>query len=171
MNDQNSYLQSLELRDDDGDYEKDLSWYRWEADIPEETLSNLIGLNTGVDIGSLQSLEITGTGPGGVVTQICASGDLGQVTVDTENKIRRALGGSGYTITKQDGEMVDSSALLPSAFFTIEYIDGTYVIKGGGYGHGIGMSQNGANEMAKKGMNYQEILTTFYTGVTVERDS
>ncbi len=39
---------------------------------------------------------------------------------------------------------------------------------GGGYGHGIGMSQNGANEMAKKGKNYQEILQMFYPGTTIE---
>jgi len=39
---------------------------------------------------------------------------------------------------------------------------------GGGLGHGAGMSQNGANEMAKCGKNYREILTLFYQGVTVE---
>lgn len=167
-NEQNAYLKSVELKDKKGDYEKDLPWYRWTATIPETLLGNLISLNTGVEIGTLQSLTVTGTGPGDVVTQIKATGDQGEVTVDTENKIRRALGGSGYTIQKQDGSTVDSSALLPSAFFTIEYKDGNYIIHGGGFGHGIGMSQNGANQMAAKGMNYKEILSSFFVGITIE---
>ena len=90
-----------------------------------------------------------------------AAGDKGSVRVSTENKIRRALGGKGYTIIKQDGTKVKSSKLLPSAFFTINKSGDTFVIKGGGFGHGIGMSQTGANEMAKCGKNYQEILTFF----------
>ena len=36
-----------------------------------------------------------------------------------------------------------------------------------GYGHGVGLSQYGANQMAKDGANYQEILTHYYTGVTL----
>lgn len=167
-NEQNAYLKSVELKDKDGYYEKNLPWYRWTATIPEKLLGNLISLNTGIEIGTLKSLTVTCTGPGDVVTQIKAVGDQGAVTVDTENKIRRALGGSGYTIQKQDGSTVDSSALLPSAFFTIEYKDGNYVIHGGGFGHGIGMSQNCANQMAGKGMNYKEILSTFFVGITIE---
>ena len=88
--------------------------------------------------------------------------------METENKIRRVLGGSGYEIRKQDGTNVASSSLLPSAFFTIQREGDIFFIKGGGYGHGIGMSQNGANEMAKKGKNYIDILTLFFQGITVE---
>ena len=101
--------------------------------------------------------------------QIKAEGDKGSVTVDTENKIRKALGGNGYEIKKQDGTTVKSGTLLPSAFFTVEKSGNMFKIKGGGYGHGIGMSQNGANEMAKKGKNYQEILQMFYPGTTIEK--
>ena len=46
--------------------------------------------------------------------------------------------------------MIDSMALLPSAFFTVEYQDGNYVLDGGGFGHGIGMSQNGAKRYGEK---------------------
>ena len=165
---ENAYLQSIEVGDQDGDYEEKLPWYRWEADIPENVLSNLISENTKTDIGKLQNIEITRQGPGGVVLQIKVTGDKHTVTVDTENKIRKALGGKGYEICRQDGEKVKSSALLPSAFFSIEKKENSYIIKGGGYGHGVGMSQNGANEMAKKGKNYQEILQTFYPGTVIE---
>ena len=131
-------------------------------------MSDLIELNTQTDIGTLLNLTITKTGEGGIAQEITAVGTTGKVLVETENKIRRALGGSGYTIEKQDGSSVSSSELLPSAFISIDKKNGNYIIYGGGYGHGIGMSQNGANEMAKQGRDYRQILTTFYTGVTVE---
>lgn len=165
---ENAYLQSVEVKDQTGDYEKNLPWYRWEADIDQNTLSKMIAENTKKNIGTVQSLEVTKSGPGGAALQIKVSGDLGTVVVDTENKIRRALGGSGYEIKKQDGTDVKGSRLLPSAFFKVEKKGNTFKIKGGGYGHGIGMSQNGANEMAKKGKNYQQILQMFYPGTTIE---
>lgn len=164
----NSYLQSVEVKGEDGDYERELPWYRWEASVPVQTLSDLVGLNTGVDVGLLDSINIVETGPGDVALKIEAKGSKGSVTVETENKIRRALGGAGYKIRTQDGTETDSRALLPSAFFTVEKSGDTFIIKGGGFGHGIGMSQNGANEMAKCGKDYKEILTFFYQGVTVE---
>lgn len=46
--------------------------------------------------------------------------------------------------------------------------DGGMVLYGGGYGHGLGMSQNAANGMAKAGMNYEEILQYFYNDVKLE---
>ena len=104
-----------------------------------------------MNVGTLSGVEVIKRGPGDVALQIVASGDAGSVTVDTENKIRAALGGSGYTITKNDGSTSQSTSLLPSAFFTIERSGDTFVISGGGFGHGIGMSQNGANEMASRG--------------------
>lgn len=91
------------------------------------------------------------------------------MTIDTENKIRKAFGGEGYEIQRQDGKKVKSSALLPSAFFTIEKKGSDYIIKGGGFGHGIGMSENGANEMAKKGKTYREILEFFYRHAEISR--
>lgn len=169
LNESNQYLQSIEICNEKGEaYEATLPWYRWIATVPEQTMSDLIELNTKTEIGNLLALTITKTGDGGIVQEITAVGTTGKVIVETENKIRSALGGSGYTIEKQDGKIVNSSKLLPSAFFTVEKQNGNYVIRGGGYGHGIGMSQNGANEMAKQGKNYQQILTTFYTGVTVK---
>ena len=161
------YLQSVNVCGDNGDYEKDLPWYRWTAQVPVQTLSALVSTNTGVNVGTLSGVEVTKRGPGDVALQIVASGDAGSVTVDTENKIRAALGGSGYTITKNDGSTSQSTSLLPSAFFTIERSGDTFVISGGGFGHGIGMSQNGANEMAKQGADYREILQLFYRDVEI----
>ncbi len=57
---------------------------------------------------------------------------------------------------------------LRSACFEWEAADGKLVFYVTGFGHGVGMSQYGANQMAKDGSDYREILTHYYTGVTVE---
>lgn len=169
LNGSNQYLKGVSICNEEGKaYEEDLPWYRWEAIIPTQTLCDLIELNTGKEIGNLQNIEITKQGTGGVVLQITITGSAETITVDTENKIRSALGGSGYKITKQDGSSIESTKLLPSAFFTVAKSGENYIIKGGGYGHGIGMSQNGANEMAKYGKTYEEILKFFYPGTQVQ---
>ena len=166
--DENAYLKAVSVSDGGKDYEEKLPWYRWTANIEESTLSELIRRNTNQDIGQIENIEVTKRGDGDVAIQVVAMGSNGNVTIDTENKIRKALGGNGYTLEKQDGTVVDSKELLPSAFFDIEKQDHTYVIRGGGFGHGIGMSQNAANEMAKAGKTYKEILQFFYHGIELK---
>lgn len=169
LTDHNTYLKGVPICDEQGnDYERQLPWYRWEAKVPQELLGNLIELNAGKEIGNLVNIEVIKQGVGGIALELKVTGSLKTITIATENKIRKALGGSGYEITKQDGVVVKSSNLLPSAFFTIEKNGESYIIKGRGYGHGIGMSQNGANEMAKSGKTYEEILDYFYPGTQVQ---
>ena len=57
---------------------------------------------------------------------------------------------------------------LRSAAFDTEVQDGKIVFFVTGYGHGVGMSQYGANAMAAAGATWQEILCHYYTGVTIE---
>lgn len=47
---------------------------------------------------------------------------------------------------------------------------GTFTVWGGGYGHGVGMSQNGAQQMAREGNDYKDILTFFYEGAEVREE-
>ena len=58
---------------------------------------------------------------------------------------------------------------LRSACFTISFEGETVSFSVTGYGHGVGMSQYGANILAGDGMDYREILAWYYTGTTVER--
>ncbi len=168
MTEDKAYLKSVSLCNEQGeDYEKHLGWYRWSIEVPAETLCNQIELYAKTKIGTLRSVTVTRQGDGGIAQKIEAVGSDGTITVETENKIRRALGGTGCVIRKNDGSESVCGELLPSAFFTIKKNGANYLIEGGGYGHGIGMSQNGANEMAKQGKDYKEILSTFYTGVTI----
>ena len=84
------------------------------------------------------------------------------------------LGDASLTIHRKDGGTTTGWSSLPSGFLSIEAAgmdsDGVALFKiyGGGYGHGVGMSQNGAQGMAKEGMGYEEILKFFYDGVSVE---
>ena len=167
VSDANSYLKAVKVEEEGVCYEQDLPWFSWNCDIPVDTLSNLFGLNTGQDVGTISQIEITRRGEGEVALEMKVTGDKGTATIQTENKIRSALGGSGYEIKKQDGSVAASAALLPSAFFTIEKNGASFHLEGGGYGHGIGMSQNGANEMAKRGKDYKAILKMFYNGVEI----
>ncbi len=57
---------------------------------------------------------------------------------------------------------------LRSAAYTVTYADGTFFFAVRGYGHGVGMSQHGADYLAKQGYTYQEILEYYYTGTKVE---
>lgn len=66
------------------------------------------------------------------------------------------------------GSTLRSILGLRSACFEWEIQDGNLVFFVTGYGHGVGMSQYGAEQMAKDGADYREILTHYYTGVTVE---
>ena len=62
-----------------------------------------------------------------------------------------------------------SAAKLESACFEIEY-DGEFTVTCKGYGHGVGLSQYGADYMARQGFSYREILSHYYTGVSLESE-
>ena len=66
------------------------------------------------------------------------------------------------------GTQVRAALGLRSACFTWEAQKGGMAFFVTGYGHGVGLSQYGASAMAAAGAGYREILTHYYTGVTVE---
>ena len=68
---------------------------------------------------------------------------------------------------KTQGSRLRSALGLRSACFTWEMADGKVSFYVTGYGHGVGLSQYGANQMARDGANYREILTHYYTGVSI----
>ena len=59
---------------------------------------------------------------------------------------------------------------IPSNLFTIDKLnDDLWLFRGGGFGHGVGLSQSGAIEMAKLGFSYQQILNHYYRGAKLEK--
>lgn len=72
----------------------------------------------------------------------------------------------GVTVT---GTQARQALGLRSAHFTVEEVtEERIAIQVIGYGHGVGMSQYGANALAAEGKDFEEILKWYYTGITVE---
>ena len=69
--------------------------------------------------------------------------------------------------TTATGREIRAALELKSAWFTIEWKNGNMYIATRGYGHGVGMSQTGANGMAQEGADYQEILVHYYSGTSI----
>ena len=57
---------------------------------------------------------------------------------------------------------------LRSSHIDIEVKDGDFLFTTAGYGHGVGMSQYGANSLAKDGYTYEEILSWYYTDISLK---
>lgn len=102
---------------------------------------------------------------GGVMDELLIETDDGIYKIITEYNIRYILNQGGEAVGQND--TVQSGALLPSAYLIIDTVKSGknvvgYSIMGGGYGHGVGMSQNGARAMGLEGMDYGNILSFFY---------
>lgn len=126
------------------------------------------------DDSKIKSMEIVERGPGNVATKLAVETQKNNYLVLTEKNIRTVLVGSSTEIGLSDQYQKEGSVgkLLPSAFCVIETEENklgvtSYTVYGGGYGHGIGMSQNGAKDMANVGINYREILQKSYLGTEI----
>ena len=73
-----------------------------------------------------------------------------------------SVGGKNYS-----GRQVREILGLASSCFEIEYSDGDYIFKTLGSGHGVGMSQYGAQGMALEGADYKTILNHYYTNIEI----
>lgn len=112
--------------------------------------------------GNLVRLSITKRSNSGIILQLKMEYEKGSILVGNEYNVRAILGAGVTDLTLSDGSKRES-ALLPSAYTTLVPLEnGTYSMTGGGYGHGIGMSQNGAQAMALTGKSCEEILKFFF---------
>jgi stage II sporulation protein D len=57
---------------------------------------------------------------------------------------------------------------IPSTNFTVKKDEDSIIFEGKGYGHGVGLCQWSALQMAREGKNYKEILSFFYPGTTIQ---
>lgn len=89
---------------------------------------------------------------------------LGERELDESGRVRSFVIGT-ESLTGQELRGLFS---LRSTAFSLEYADGRFVFTVTGYGHGLGMSQYGANVMAKGGFSYKEILYHYYPNTTLQ---
>ncbi|MFW5672529.1 MAG: SpoIID/LytB domain-containing protein [Acetivibrio ethanolgignens] len=178
-------------------FDNESPWYRWQVKIPAESLKKTIdaGLkkryeanpsliltkqgdgsykSVPVDtVGTVKKISVSKRCTGGIVTELVIKGSKNTIKVLTEYNIRTLLAPLYSTVIRQDNSKVESLSMLPSAFFYLEEqkegkkVTG-YRFVGGGYGHGVGMSQNGAKAMLDAGYSCEEVLKHYYNGVTID---
>lgn len=155
-------------------YDSAMPWYRWTVTFPVERIEYFL-IESGYAIGGIKDMNIVRRSQGGAVICLEFIGDDGVVKIENEYTIRALLSTKDLSIVRQDGSVVTDFTLLPSAYFTLEKIyDGDtltgFIFHGGGYGHGVGLSQNGANEMAKLGYTCFDILNYYYDDFELKKN-
>ncbi len=94
----------------------------------------------------------------------CAALTINNIITDYSNRIETlSINKKTYT-----GIEIRKIFDLRSTDFTITAENNDIIFNTKGYGHGVGMSQYGANAMAKEGSSYKDILEYYYQGVTIE---
>lgn len=129
------------------------------------------------DIGELQNIEVIRRGEGGNIMELEISTTHGIFRIIKELNIRRLLqpinlisGEEAIKIKCHDGTILNDFSILPSAFAYIDISRDTtgqlisVTITGGGYGHGVGLSQYGCYGMSLMGKSYREIIEHYYPG-------
>lgn len=177
------------------DYEAEEEWYRWTYEVKKvdvqhlyEVLKKRYEANPKLiltqkkgdyvsqplkEFDSVKDIEIVRREAGGVADELLITTDKNVYKVVTELNIRYILNDGSTKVKRRDGSLVSMNSLIPSAFICLETKEEKgkvtgYTIWGGGYGHGAGMSQNGAKHMALEGMTTQEILNFFFEDCTIE---
>ena len=126
-------------------------FYRWETHYTRREVSELVNRRSGIDFGEIRSLEPVTIGESGRISRLRIIGSANQAVVGKELMIRKIL----------------SETHLKSSAFDIEWQGDALVLRGKGWGHGVGLCQIGAAVMAHQGYDYLQILSHYYPGATV----
>ncbi len=128
----------------DGTADRRSRWTWWAREVPWEELARRLG------IPDLESVEVTRRSPTGRAVGLRATGRSGTVREWSGFDVRQALG-------------------LPETWFAMTVLErgGRRVARflGRGWGHGVGLCQNGAYGLARAGMTYDRILRHYYPGI------
>lgn len=127
-------------------------------------------------LGELLDLLPLERGTGGILRQVEVRGSLGTWRVSQEYYIRQLLrpqgGSESIFLIRQDGSSFKDFAIMPSAFVFWEkerWGDQLWFsFQGGGYGHGVGLSQYGARELTARGWTAAEIIGHYFPGVQLK---
>ena len=132
-------------------------FYRWQVVYTQSELSAIVYERSGMDFGTVEELVPVERGPSGRITRLRVVGTKATRVVGKELEIRRWL----------------SRTHLYSSAFVVDKVtdkDDTvqFVLKGAGWGHGVGLCQVGAAVMGEKGASHVQILTHYYPGSVID---
>lgn len=132
----------------DFDRETTPDFYRWTVRYTQSELSVLVNSRSGIDFGTIVDLIPLQRGVSGRITRLKIVGTNATRTIGKELIIRRWL----------------SETHLYSSAFVVDRDGSDFLLRGAGWGHGVGLCQIGAAVMAEKGFGFQEILRHYYPG-------
>ncbi len=128
-------------------------FYGWTVRYKAEELAEIVREKSGIDFGEIEELKALKRGPSGRIYELEIVGCKHRMIVGKELEIRKWL----------------SKTCLYSSAFEVER-DGTeWLLKGKGWGHGVGLCQIGAAVMADKGYDYKQILAHYYPGAQLKK--
>ena len=128
-------------------------FYRWTVRYTAEELAAIIREKSGIDFGEIEALRPVKRGPSGRIYELEIVGSKHKMIVGKELEIRKWL----------------SKTCLYSSAFEVEREETDFVLRGKGWGHGVGMCQIGAAVMADKGYTYEQILAYYYTNAQLKK--
>lgn len=142
------------------DFDQAAPRYRWAQTFDAARIAAVVR-QLGTNIGAVRSLEPVVLTPHGRVSRLRVVGTAGTIVVDG-NQFRLALGlySTLYRVTPVESKHRSRGPRGQS-------LPASFRFDGGGWGHGLGMSQYGARQLAENGMRFDEILKYYYSGVEI----
>lgn len=134
-------------------------FFRWQVEYTREELEMILREKSGIDFGILLDLIPLSRGPSGRIFRLKIKGTKRTVVVGKELEIRRWLSRSHLL----------SSAFIVFAEKTDSEIPSRFTLRGGGWGHGVGLCQIGAAVMAVKGFSAEEILKHYFRDTQLQK--
>jgi len=135
------------------------SFFRWQVSYCREELEEIIASKAGVAIGNLTGLVPLSRGPSGRIFRLQLLGTKGSLIVGKELEIRRLLSRSHLLSSAFAVFVEGGSSRLPARF----------ILRGAGWGHGVGLCQIGAAVMATQGRRAEEILGHYFRGASLHK--
>lgn len=156
-------------------YDQGETWYRWKVEFPFEMLQERFW-HLEPEGGELCTIRVKERGESGVVKQLELQGTQKSRILTNEYEIRQWLSPGNLPVERGGRSVSGEMSILPSAYFFCEPVEAengqirAVQILGGGYGHGVGMSQNGADQMAQEGKSWEEILNFFFQNIEITEE-
>ncbi len=140
-------------------------FYRWKVEYDAAKLAELIARRSGFDFGDIVALKPVKRGASGRIIELRIEGTKLTKTIGKELEIRRTLSESHLY---SSAFVVDTEGVRMASDGKTE-IPARWILKGAGWGHGVGLCQIGAAYMGEQGYSYKEILAHYFRGSSIEK--
>ncbi len=142
------------------DFDRDTNdFYRWQVEYNQDEISELIKTKSGIDFGLIKEMLPIQRGKSGRLIKLKIIGTKETKIVGKELEIRKWLSKTHLY----------SSAFIVKKVNVIDGIPQKFILKGAGWGHGVGLCQIGAAVMGELGYTFDEILKHYFRGASIQK--